>query len=151
MSTLPWIEAAPELAQRSPMPDARAINNSFVNNKGFLFFQISGSRHSIHARLKFARRLFRLGMLGHGKGRWVVLFRSVCPTYATVCRGPGLRTRPRLILLLESSLGARAIRGRTTQVCIYGKLMNLATGASRSTRSGKSYVDSRFVRAIEVC
>jgi hypothetical protein len=138
-SMLPLIEAAPELAQISPMPDARAVNNSFVNNKGFLLFQVTGNRRSIHTRQNFACGLFRLGMLGQGKVRTVVLFRSVCPTYATVCRGPGLRTRLRLILVLESSLGVPRDCWTHTRVRNWGKPMSLATGTSRFVRLRKSF------------
>ena len=79
----------------------RTINNSFINNKRIWLYWMSDEDHSIHTREKFACGLFRSGILDHTPTGWVVLFRCMCSTYATGCRGPGLRTRPRLTQLFR--------------------------------------------------
>ncbi len=97
------VEALRKISQDVATPNTGAINNSFVNNKGYLLFRMSADVHSFHTRQNFACGLFRSGILDHAAEGWVVLFRCVCSTYATLCRGPGLRTRPRLTKLLGRS------------------------------------------------
>jgi hypothetical protein len=105
MPRVPLVEGRANLAQTSPVPDACAINNSFVDNKVLFSFIRSGGDRSIHTQQVFRVRPLSAEILDQAKVGRVVLFRSLCSTYATVCREPGLRARPRLTKLLESSFG----------------------------------------------
>jgi hypothetical protein len=120
------------------MPSTGAIDNSFVNNKGLLLFRMSGASHAFHTRVNFARSLFRTGILDHTTEGWVVLFRCVCSTYATLCRGPGLRTRPRLTQLFCGILVRRvgSLNARTHRC--WRRPTHFLPGTIRAARFAKS-------------
>ena len=111
---------------------------------------MSDEDHSIHTREKFACGLFRSGILDHSTAGWVVLFRCMCSTYATGCRGPGLRTRPRLTQLFRR-IRVRATRDNWLHGCEY--VVEGENKAPREKGSGGSFRKTalricRLVRAI---
>jgi len=84
------------LARSFPLLKCHAKSNPFTDNERFRAFSVVGRSQPVRTRRGILARPISKRNTRPSRGQWVVLFRRMCSTYATLCRGTGLRPRPRL-------------------------------------------------------